>query len=694
MGDASHMKVYRIIIVDDNEDNLISIKAILSNYDPAFAIETATSGKQGIELAKSIQPDIIILDVLMPVMDGFQTTELLRKDILTRHIPILLLTALSNDSETRIKGLQLGADAFLSKPFNPEELVAHIKVLLRIKTAEDSLREYADNLETAIQKTTHELEGSQTRLKSLMSNLPGIVFRCLIDEHWTMKYVSDGCFSLTGYRPEDFIDNKRKSFNDIIIPQDRERVYRTIFRMLRKSQQYTVEYRIQHADGQNRWVWEQGSKTIMPDHTECIDGFITDITEKKQLEFQLLQSQKLETIGTLAGGIAHDFNNLLTVIQGQAELLSFTLPDSPEVQEGISRILSATSRAAELTGKLLVFSRIEVHNLHPLQLNEVITTISPMLNRLIGEHTAIKTTLAEKLPLIEADKGNLEQILMNLVINARDAMPQGGEIHISTRLLSVSEIEKGVAFGPEAAEHFVQLSIQDTGIGMSAELLQRVFEPFFTTKPEGKGTGLGLSVVYGIVKNHHGFLDVHSKELEGTDFRIYFPVQEQYTEDSDSKQQADVHALDSEQNVLSNSGIIQQKNQSSQQSNIEILLIEDEKIVRELTKTALEHAGYTVHAAPDGASARDLAARNPSIKLIISDMILPDTTGLLLVDELHPLLGDIPVIFCSGYMNKDTQNELLLRTQYAFLAKPFRIADLLNTTQMAIQEDRDGSESI
>jgi nitrogen-specific signal transduction histidine kinase/CheY-like chemotaxis protein len=402
------------------------------------------------------------------------------------------------------------------------------------------------------------------------------------------------------------------------------------------------------------------------------DGKIThfiavkeDITEHKQLEEQLRQARKLEAIGQLAGGIAHDFNNMLAIISGNAQLLSLMADEyRPEARECLKQITVASERAANLTRQLLAFGRKQAMEPKPLNLNQVIENLVKMLRRVIGEHIRLECSYDEHLPFVHADVGMLEQVLMNLTVNARDAMPRGGQLLITTQASTVDEVYARAH--PEAREgNFVCLSVSDTGSGIGPEQLPHIFEPFYTTKEAGKGTGLGLATVYGLVKQHQGWIEVVTSPGQGAAFKIFLPAIE--SSDEGTKPQAETQVRGGTENIL---------------------LVEDEEGVRLLTRRLLEANGYHVWEAVSGKEALEIW-RNLTVKmdLLLTDIVMPDgVTGRELADQLCAQTPTLKVLFTSGYSReiagKDTA--FLRRSKSLFLQKPCPAEVLLETVRRCL----------
>lgn len=398
---------------------------------------------------------------------------------------------------------------------------------------------------------------------------------------------------------------------------------------------------------------------------ESIAHFAKDITEQKQLAAQLMQAQKMEAVGKLAGGVAHDFNNLLTAIQGYLELalLRFA-PDDPVTVE-LHQVMSAAKRAANLVRQLLLFSRKQPMEFVVIDLNSGIEDLLKMLRRMIGEDIRLEMHLAPDCWKIVGDGGNIDQVVMNLAVNARDAMLHGGTLAIRTENMTLDE--EYCRRNPEARPGcFVRLVISDTGLGMSEQVRQRIFEPFFTTKGLSKGTGLGLAVVYGIVKSHKGWITVYSEPGLGTTFKIYLPAAS-----GEAATRSEVKVKDLEK---------------FRGHGERILVVEDEEAIRNLTQKSLEHWGYEVQVAADAETALEMiGARKQSIDLILCDVVLPGMNGVDLVEQLRAKEPRLAVVLCSGYADQHSHWPKIQASGFPFLEKPFTIAQLLQILQRALQ---------
>ena len=390
-------------------------------------------------------------------------------------------------------------------------------------------------------------------------------------------------------------------------------------------------------------------------------GIGRDITERKRLEDQFRQSQKMEAIGQLAGGVAHDFNNLLTVIAGNAELL-FENPtlDSPHARECLQDIKQAGLKAASLTRQLLAFSRKQLLAPELLNLNDLIANLEKMLRRLIGEDVVLVTDLAPDLWRVKADPGQIEQVLLNLAVNSRDAMQQGGRLTITTAN-AILDPDLLRINGPSRSGDAVLLSVQDTGCGMDEITRARIFEPFFTTKEVGKGTGLGLATVYGIVSQSNGHIEVSTEVGHGTTFHIYLPRHQQSAASIEGTAPGPIEPRGTET----------------------VLLVEDEDMVRNLLRDILVQAGYTVLEARQGAEAvRVCEQYGAPIHLVITDVVMPEMGGTELVRRLTRLRPQIKFLYISGYTDDALIRQGMRREEVSFLHKPF-------TRQVLTQKVRD-----
>ena len=470
-------------------------------------------------------------------------------------------------------------------------------------------------------------------------------------------YVSPACEAVWGLSPSALLAAPDR-WLQAVHPDDRARVNEAA-RTRQRTGAYDEEYRVVRPDGAIRWVRDRA----FPVHDEegaviRIAGVAEDVTERRHLEAQLRQTQKMESIGQLAGGVAHDFNNWLTVIGGCTELLLTTFPTEGDTAELLNEIRHASERAASLTRQLLAFSRREVVEAKVCDLNTIILDTEKMLRRLLGEDVELTTALAPGLPPVKVDPGQWSQVLMNLAVNARDAMPTGGRLQITTAL---DEPDPGLTPVPGLA-HPMRLSISDTGTGMTPEVRARIFEPFFTTKGVGKGTGLGLAVVHGIVTQAGGHLEVESEPGRGTTFHIYLPP-----------------ALEALGGAAGRAGALNVRGSET------ILLVEDEDSLRRIAAPALRAQGYTVLQASNGEEALEVLGRHSGlIHLLLTDVVMPRMDGHALAEALRPRYPEMKVLYTSGYTDDAVVRHGIQHDEVAFLSKPYTPLALLRKIRQVL----------
>ena len=483
-------------------------------------------------------------------------------------------------------------------------------------------------------------------------------------------YFSPGYAAMLGYAMEEVTSHVDWAIG-LLHPEDREAVLQIAGECVEGGRSdFAIEFRIRAKNGEWHWVLGRGSAAEHDESGKAIRmiGTHTDVTARKQaeaarekLEGQLRQSQKMEAIGQLAGGIAHDFNNLLQAILGYGDLALDDLRGNANARSAVREMLKASQRAKTLVSQLLAFSRRQVLDMCDVDLNALIGDLVEMIRRLIGEHIRLDVLAGHSLGVIHADPGQIEQILVNLCVNARDAMPDGGTITIETENVRIDE-EYCRTHAWAKPGRYVMLSVTDTGCGMDAETLANVFEPFFTTKDVGQGTGLGLSTVYGLISQHGGFVHAYSELGEGSTFKIYFPSVERAAANVGHKIEGAVSG-----------------------GNETILLAEDEPVVRELTREVLERAGYRVLAAQDGREALRVFDQNADeIDLAMLDVIMPELGGKAVYEVVRERKPDLPVLFTSGYSMNAVHTNFVLDEGLELIQKPASRQSLLRRVRAAL----------
>jgi PAS domain S-box-containing protein len=454
------------------------------------------------------------------------------------------------------------------------------------------------------------------------------------------------------------------AFFDLVHPDDRRSLREATARAMRERIDLIAEFRTVAPDGTIRWIGTHGRfKFAETGESTRLLGLNVDVTDRKLLELQFHQAQKMEAVGQLAGGIAHDFNNMLTAVLGNANLILEDVPSGSAVAHGVEEIIAAAERAAGLTRQLLAFGRKQVLQTTTVDLNVLVADMSQMLRRLIGEHIQLSTTPGPGLSPVRADRTQLEQVVMNLVVNARDAMPMGGRLSILTSDVDLDEAYKEHHIAIPAGR-YVMLSVSDSGTGMDEETKKHLFEPFFTTKDRGKGTGLGLATVYGIVKQSGGYIWVYSELGHGTTFKIHLPVAGR---------------------IAAIERLAEPALHPSRGSEL-LLLVEDEKAVRHLAKAMLERAGYRVLSAANAQEAAEQFQQHAEqIDLVVTDIVMPGASGPALFDALMKRRPGLKVLYMSGYANDAVPGQPRMDAHAVFLQKPFTSDRLIRKVREALE---------
>lgn len=505
-----------------------------------------------------------------------------------------------------------------------------------------------------------ELMESQERFNAVAHSTLDLISETTPDGRFI--YVSPNHHAILGYKPEKLLE---KNIFDILHPEEHSLLTTEINEAVKKNSSYHIVCRFKHKSGKWRH-FECVGKPYKTSNGEIRRVSVSrDITERLILEEQLRQSQKMEAIGRLAGGIAHDFNNILTVIIGHSELLLNVLPSTSPLYTSTDEIKKAGDRAISLVRQLLAFSRKQILEPKVININMVIANLEKMLKRLIGEDILLETILSQSINAIKADPGQIEQVLINLAVNARDAMPSGGKLTIETSAVDLTK-DSTKLYDLIPSGSYILITIKDTGLGMDQETLSHLFEPFFTTKEQGKGTGLGLSTVYGIIKQSGGYIFADSEPKKGTTFKLYFPEIDGEPEDI---------------NIEHFNAIEPSKGEET------ILIIEDEDGVRSLITEILQRQGYNVLQVPDGSQAIELSKLYPGqIDLILTDVVVPGISGREAIKHIMPMQPNAKILYMSGYSDDAIKHHGVIEPETSFIQKPFtrtmlvqKIIDVLNS---------------
>jgi len=489
---------------------------------------------------------------------------------------------------------------------------------------------------------------TEAKYRALIEQVAAVSYIAELGVHGEWLYVSPQVETIFGYKPDEWLSQSDQWTR--FVPAEDHPIIHAAEEACLSARRFQAEYRIVRKDGQIIWVSDTAVVVPGSDNHPLMEGIIVDITERKALENQLQQARRMEAVGRLAGGIAHDFNNLLTIIKGYVEMATNRSGKQPELRSDLQHIGDASERAGTLVRQLLAFSRKQVLKPKVLDLNSIVLNLEKLLRRLLAETVEMKTVAGKNVGAVKADPSQIEQVIMNLVVNARDAMPKGGRILIET-----SNVELDDSYSQDHATvrpgRYVMLAVTDTGVGMTSDTVAHIFEPFYTTKESGRGTGLGLSTVYGIVKQSGGYIWVYSEPEKGTTFKVYLPRVEDRVEVSSTAQAPAPAARDGKETIL---------------------LVEDEPAVRELTRMVLSKRGYSVIEALNPADAERLAgSHGAEIHLLLTDVVMPGMSGHELAKRLTARHRNLRVLYMSGYTYNVIAEDGTLEEGLSFLQKPF-----------------------
>lgn len=662
------MKQGKILIVEDDKIDQMAFEEFAKEEDLPYDYRFAGSVTEAEKLLKNDRYDMVLMDYLLGDGTAFDLFD--KMD----GVPFIIITG-TCDEEVAVKAMKSGAYDFIIKDTDGnylKTLPVTVDNAINRKRVEDELIRYREHLEELVKERTTELQTEIAERKRVEKALrENKAFNFALFQYNPIETI---VVNLEG-RVTAFNLAKKKSgdklpmigdvmYKDYAANHEID-MYSEMMNCIRTGE--TKRFPEMEYEGKFLSItispFPKGAIIACEDISERVHAE----REKQNIQTQLLQAQKMEAIGVLAGGIAHDFNNLITAIQGFTDMAMLRIEPENPLYMDLQEVRVASKRATELTQQLLLFSRKQPMEFASLDINATMDGLLKMLHRLIGEDISIGTDLQPNLWTVWADVGNVEQVIMNLVVNARDAMPEGGKLTIKTENVVLNEAY--VKLMPEARSgKFVRFVLSDTGVGMDAATLQHIFEPFFSTKGMGKGTGLGLSVVYGIVKQHDGWVNVYSEPGQGTTFKIYFPAITAKA-DATNKEAIPINKLEGH--------------------GERILVVEDARSVREFASKALRRNGFEVFEAETMEEAiRVFDKEKANFDLILCDVVLPDGSGVDLVDVFLARNKDIEVILSSGYTDQKSQWPVIKERGLTFLPKPYSFVKLIQVVHEGIRKQK------
>jgi len=639
----------RLLIVDDNVATRYALRRRLERH--GYEVLEAGTGGEGLALIDSEVLDALILDVNLPDMSGFDIVRILRADARTALLPVIHVSAASIQTGDIITGLDAGADAYLIHPVDPDVLLATLRTLLRVRDTENALRE------------------SEARFREIFVNVSAPI--AVLDASLKVHECNHAFTQL-------ILDNRDPQALRECFAEDQSAILNELRLRLVDGERWkgTLNMRVQGEIRETEWQISpyrtpELSLVFVEDVTEHrhrershlarLDDTTTqlakEVAERVRAEAQLLQVQKMDALGKLTGGIAHDFNNLLTGIITSLELIQKRVVDGrlDKVQFYSEAALNSAMSAASLTHRLLAFARQQPLDTRPVDINEQVRSLEELLVRTIGERITLKLELTSKPAIALVDPVQLESAVLNLVINARDALPVGGNIWVNT-YAAYSHGDPNLADGA-----YVALSVRDDGTGIEHNVIDKVFDPFFTTKPLGQGTGLGLSTIYGFARQSGGDAHIRSVARRGTEVTIMLPA-------STDPTGADIPAP-----VVDPQG-----------SGEHVLIVEDMPSVRMFVTEVLEDAGYRCTQAADIETALERLQNDPSINLLLTDVGLPRMSGRELADVARGWREGLPILFMTGYAETAINRQVFLGSGMDMLVKPFQISELLDKVRRTL----------
>ena len=632
------------ILVVDNHPVILTFMTQLFEKE-GHQVMTAETGLDALDILRNFIPDIIFIDLIMPNIDGRKLCQIIRKIPKLKDVSLVILSAIA--AEQKVDFTEFGANACIAKaPFN--KMANHIHTVMDqlSLTPSASVADQVMGLSDVFPRhITEELLFIKRHFEAILGTMSEGILE--VTSEGRIVYANPAAIALIGILEETLLAS---NFTDLLKETDGQLIKDPLVAIRNQSKTIIRDFPVM-INGKQILL---NIFPIMDEKHRTIVIILNDVSERKRMEAQFLQAQKMEAIGQLAGGIAHDFNNLLTIIKGYSQLSLMELKEGGPLRENIEEINKASDRASDLTHQLLAFSRRQILEMKVLDLNALLPGVEMMLRRVIGENIELVTQLAEDLGRVKSDRGQIEQVIMNLAVNARDAMPDGGKLTIETANAELDEayVRAHVAVKPGK---YVMLSVSDTGFGMTPEVRERVFEPFFTTKEKVKGTGLGLSTVYGIVKQSGGNIWVYSEPGKGTTFKIYLPREDEPLEEVVERVAGgELHRGDET-----------------------ILVVEDNDEVREVAVRIISGQGYRVLEASQGLDAFLIFTEHDGpIHLLLTDVVMPKMSGRELAETLMSIRPRIKVLYMSGYTDNAIVHHGVLERGMDFIQKPFAVDTL------------------
>jgi PAS domain S-box-containing protein len=650
----------RLLVVDDNTANLHVLTGLLR--ERGYQAYPASDGELALEFVRATPPDLILLDVKMPGLGGEEVCRRLKADERTRAIPVIFISALESEAD-RVRCFRAGGVDYIAKPFRPEEVLARVethlalrRVQLDLETRNAELAAAQRELEERVQGRTSELATANASLADARLFLDKVIDAVgdpvfVMDRERRLVRLNDAACAVSGRSRDSVLAAPGGSLfgGDAGAAFDARNAT-----VLASGREDADEEMLVTATGDRRVFLIR--RTLFRDAREepFLVGVMRDVTDYKRMQEQVLQSQKMETVGMLAGGVAHDFNNLLTPILACSQAMLSELREGHPWREMLTDVFEAARSGQSLTQRLLAFSRKQRFELRLLEVEDLIRRFETMIRRTVREDIEVRLVIAPNLPAVRGDEAQLQQVLANLSVNAQDAMPRGGSLVIGAKVVELDE-----AYTTRHREvqpgRYVALSVTDDGVGMTPQTMSHLFEPFFTTKEQGKGTGLGLSTVFGIVKQHGGSISAYSEPGRGTTFQVFLPVVDEVRAVPPTVPMAEGTPRGSET----------------------VVVAEDDARVRRTTVRMLRSLGYRILEAVDAVSCLELVrSHDGPIALLLTDVIMPGMHGRELFHSVRALRPGLKVLFMSGYPSLVVGGEEDLDPGVPFIQKPFAKRDL------------------